>query len=207
MSEDGTSVGEQREGLCFNCRHFVPALDPNVQMGFVGSCAKAEFPFRLILEQAVIDCDYYEQAPQEQLALTRKEERAATRATVPEGKRVEFYYSSKDTPAETCPCDVQRALKLLEQVRQKGVECQAIDVTTLPSVLMPYHRSVTGPPARLRAVFGMKGALEEDFGRRVPALLIYEGDRYPGHVFPRMDRQQNRIIGVEEALEKLLEEA
>ncbi len=196
----------QREGLCFNCKHFVPAFDPNVQKGFIGSCAKVEFPFHLILERAVSECDYYEQAPQEQLALTRREERAAARAPVPAGRRVEFYYSSQDMPSETFPCDVQNALSLLEKVKEKGIAAEAIDVTTLPSVFIPYHRSVTGPSARLRAVFGMKGALEEDFGRRVPALLIYEGDRYPSQVFPRMDRQQNRIIGVEEALQKLLEE-
>jgi hypothetical protein len=52
-------------------------------------------------------------------------------------------------------------------------------------------------------VFGMKGALEEDFGRRVPALMVFEGGRYPAEVFPRMDRELNRVVGVEEALEKL----
>ena len=62
---------------------------------------------------------------------------------------------------------------------------------------------MTGPSAAKRAVFGMKGALEEDFGRRVPALMIFEGDRYPAEVFPRMDRELNRVVGVEEALEKL----
>ena len=50
----------------------------------------------------------------------------------------------------------------------------------------------------------MKGALEEEFGRRVPALLIFEGDRYPAEVFPRMDRDLNRVVGVEEALQHLL---
>jgi hypothetical protein len=166
-----------------------------------------EFPFRLILERAVTECDYYEQVLQEQLALTQREERAMEKAPIPAGKRVEFYYSGQDTPTETFPCDVQRALNLLEHVKQRDIEAKAIDVTTLSSVFIPYHRSVTGPSARLRAVFGMKGALVEDFGRRVPALLIYEGDRYPSQAFPRMDRQQNRMIGVEEALQKLLEEA
>lgn len=204
--KEGRDMQERIEGLCFTCKHFIPASDPHVQKAFVGSCAKAEFPFHLILERAVSECDFYEQASEEQIALTHKEERAAARAPMPTGKRIEFYYSSQDTPAETFPCDVQHALYLLEQVRRKGIEAEAIDVTTLQSVFIPYHRSVTGPSARLRAVFGMKGALEEDFGRRVPALLIYEGDRYPSQVFPRMDRQQNRIIGVEEALQKLLEE-
>jgi hypothetical protein len=66
-----------------------------------------------------------------------------------------------------------------------------------------YHKAVTGPSAAKRAVFGMKGALEDDFGRRVPALMVFEGDRYPSEVFPRMDRELNRIVGVEEALETL----
>ena len=33
--------------------------------------------------------------------------------------------------------------------------------------------------------------------------MVFQGDRYPAEVFPRMDRELNRVVGVEEALEKL----
>jgi hypothetical protein len=34
--------------------------------------------------------------------------------------------------------------------------------------------------------------------------MIFEGDRYPTEVFPRMDRELNRVLGVEEAIARLL---
>jgi len=53
----------------------------------------------------------------------------------------------------------------------------------------------------VRAVFGTKGALEEEFGRTVPAFFILQGeDRYPVEVYPRMG--ETGVIGVEEALQK-----
>jgi hypothetical protein len=33
--------------------------------------------------------------------------------------------------------------------------------------------------------------------------MVFEGDRYPSEVFPRMDRELNRVVGVEEALQTL----
>src|SRR2546425_800601 len=46
-------------------------------------------------------------------------------------------------------------------------------------------------------------ALVNDFGSNVPALLIFEGDRYPTLVYPRTDAQRG-LIRVEQALEELL---
>jgi hypothetical protein len=48
--------------------------------------------------------------------------------------------------------------------------------------------------------------LEEEFGKAVPALMIYakEGERYPEEVFPRSDKDLGRLVGVEEALQNLL---
>ncbi|MBI1841348.1 MAG: hypothetical protein HYR88_10935 [Verrucomicrobia bacterium] len=42
-----------------------------------------------------------------------------------------------------------------------------------------------------------------------PALLIFEkeGERYPVEVFPTSDRDLNRLVGVEEALQNLLSKA
>lgn len=121
--------------------------------------------------------------------------------------KVEFYYSSKDAPGAQFPCDTAKALALLKQLEQKGVTAKATDLAAhTGSIFMTYNAAVTGPSSAKRAVFGAKGGLEEDFGKTVPALLVFEkdGDRYPSEVFPRMDRDLNKLVGVVEAIEMLL---
>lgn len=123
--------------------------------------------------------------------------------------KVEFYYSSKQAPGPQFPCDNKKALDLCKQLQQKGVNVKVQDCGEQPAAFMTYNAAVTGPPSAKRAVFGAKGALEEDFGKTVPALLIFEkeGERYPVEVFPRSDRDLNRLVGVEEALQNLLSKA
>ena len=120
--------------------------------------------------------------------------------------KVEFYYSSKHPPGPQFRCDNQKALDLAKQLQQKGVSVQIQDTAEQAAPFRSYNAAVTGPPSAKRAVFGAKGALEEDFGRAVPALLIFdkEGDRYPTEVFPRTDRELDRLVGVEEALQNLV---
>ena len=120
--------------------------------------------------------------------------------------KVEFYYSNKHTSGPQFPCDNKKALDLCQQLQQKGVSVKTQDCGEQPAAFMTYNAAVTGPPSAQRAVFGAKGALEEDFGKTVPALLIFEkeGDRYPVEVFPRSDRDLNRLVGMEEALQNLL---
>jgi hypothetical protein len=120
--------------------------------------------------------------------------------------KVEFYYSSKHAPGAQFRCDNQKALDLAKQLQQKGVNVQIQDTAEQAAPFRTYNAAVTGPPSAKRAVFGAKGALEEDFGRTVPALLIFdkEGDRYPSEVFPRTDRELDRLVGVEEALQNLV---
>ncbi len=120
--------------------------------------------------------------------------------------KVDFYYSTKVTPGQQFFCDNVKAIELIEKCKAKGVNATAIDTEVNPPGFMKYNAAVTGPSASKRAVFGTKGALEEEFGKAVPALLIYakEGDRYPEDVFPRSDRDLNRLVGVEEALQNLL---
>ena len=120
--------------------------------------------------------------------------------------KVEFYYSSKVTSGQQFPCDNAKAIELCEKLKAKGVNAAAVDSEINPPGFMKYNAAVTGPSASKRAVFGTKGALEEEFGKAVPALLIYakEGDRYPEDVFPRTDKDLNRLVGVEEALQNLL---
>ncbi len=58
-------------------------------------------------------------------------------------------------------------------------------------------------------IYRAKGALEEDMGKAVPALLVFakDGDRYPEEVFPRSDKDLGRLVGVEEALQNLINKA
>lgn len=120
--------------------------------------------------------------------------------------KVEFYYSSKQEPAKQYYCDNKKALELCNQLQAKGVNVKVQDCGEQPAAFMTYNAAVTGPAASKRAVFGTKGALEEEFGKAVPALLLFdkETDRYPVEVYPRMDRELNRLIGCEEALQNLL---
>ena len=194
------------EVLCPSCQHFVPALDPNIAKAFLGACKKKEAPFLLILpKEGVSECDVYVKGARViQVSQTARAEAGAAAKAAPAEKRVVFFFSSAATPGEQFACDPKKALTLLDQLKARGVKCEVRDVAKQKDVFPDYHKAVTGPTAQKRPVFGAKGALEEDFGRRVPALLIFEGDRYPAEVFPRMDRELNRVLGVEEALERLL---
>ena len=191
------------EILCFSCTHFAPALDPNIAKAFIGGCKKWEAPFTLILKEGVTECAMYGKGARVHRRAAAAAAAGPAVAKAPGKKRVELYYSSRHRPADAFPVSTERALELLGQLRAKGVEAEAKDLAESRDVFPLYHKAVTGPSAARRAVFGMKGALEEDFGRRVPALMVFEGDRYPAEVFPRMDRELNRVVGVEEALEKL----
>jgi hypothetical protein len=191
------------EILCPSCAHFAPALDPNIAKAFIGGCKRWEAPFTLILKEGVTECALYQKSAvgRRTAVTTSAAGPAVAKASVK--KRVELYYSTKHRPGETFPFDQGRALELLQSLTGKGFEVEARDLGELRDIFPIYHKAVTGPSAAKRAVFGMKGALEEDFGRRVPALMVFEGDRYPAEVFPRMDRELNRVVGVEEALQKL----
>lgn len=190
--------------LCPSCQHFAPALDPNISKAFLGACKKKEAPFLLILpKEGVTECEVYTRTTRPVQVAAAAAAKTEVKAA-PAEKRVLLFYSSSHRSGEQFPCDPKKALSLLDQLKAKGVACEARDLTAAKDVFPDYHRAVTGPSAQKRPVFGAKGALEEDFGRRVPALLVFEGDRYPTEVFPRMDRELGRVLGVEEALERLL---
>jgi hypothetical protein len=191
------------EILCFSCRNFAPALDPNIARAFIGGCKRWEAPFTLILKEGVTECPLYEKGATVYRPAAATAATAATAAKAPVRRRVELYYSSRHRASDAFPFNSDRALELLRELPAKGFEAEAKDLAEARDVFPIYHRAVTGPSAAKRAVFGMKGALEDDFGRRVPALMVFEGERYPTEVFPRMDREVNRVVGVEEALQKL----
>jgi hypothetical protein len=192
------------ENLCLSCLHFAPALDPNIARAFLGACKKLEAPFTLILPpEGVSECPAHERSARVYRPEASARTQGPTGAQGPARRRVELYYSSRERASDAFPFDRDRALRLLAELRSQGIEAEAKDLGEARDVFPIYHKAVTGPSAAKRAVFGMKGALEEDFGRRVPALMVFEGDRYPAEVFPRMDRELNRVVGVEEALEQL----
>ncbi len=122
--------------------------------------------------------------------------------------KVKFYYSSNDKPGEQYPCNIQAALDKIRQLKARGIEAEAIDVAGTDDLFRPYHAALTGPPATVRAVFGMKGALEADFGRRTPALVVYgdSNNRYPTDAYPRQNQGRGGLVGVERALDDLLKE-
>jgi hypothetical protein len=119
--------------------------------------------------------------------------------------KVKFYYSSKDKPGEQYPCNNDAAVGKIKALKARGVDAEAIDVANVEDVFRFYHAALTGPPATVRAVFGMKGALEADFGRNAPALLIFGDpkDRYPTDAYPRQDQTRGGLVGCEKALDDL----
>jgi hypothetical protein len=119
--------------------------------------------------------------------------------------KVEFYYSSTDKPSDRFPVSIDGALKSLEELNQLGVKAEAIDVSKVDDVFRLYHKALVGPSAVKRAVFGMKGALQADFGRTCPALYVYEDaeDRYPTDAYPRSDREKG-LIGIDAALDEMI---
>jgi hypothetical protein len=199
------------ECLCVRCKHLRPALDPILQQAYLGKCMKREWPFTLAITlQGWMECEVFEDSgkvyvpPEVPLsALPYVKPAAAGAGAKKVSRRVEFYYSSTRKSGDTFPCDISRALELVKKSQAAGVDCEAIDVARIEDCFPIYHKSVTGPDATMRPVFGFKGALADDFGTTVPALLVFEGDRYPTLVFPRNDAKRG-LIHVEQALEDLL---
>ncbi len=119
--------------------------------------------------------------------------------------KVKFYYSSKDKPGAQYPCNIDTCLASVKTLKTLGVDVEAIDVAAVADVFRFYHAALTGPPATIRAVFGMKGALEADFGRATPAVLVFGDpkDRYPTDAYPRQDAARGGLVGCETALADL----
>jgi hypothetical protein len=195
-----------QDSLCVRCVHLLPALDPNIQKAFLGRCLKREWPFTLSIPlEGWKECEVFAASghiyvPPSAMPVTATAAPTAAKAV----RRLEFYYSRAEPPGDAFPCDVAVALALVRELQARGIDVRAIDVSGVKDRFPIYHRAVSGPVAEVRPVFGMKGALVEDFGGRVPALLIYAGDRYPVEVFPRMDKTLGRVMTVEEALQREL---
>ncbi len=195
------------KALCVRCTHMRPALDPNIQKAYLGKCVKREFPFTLAITlQGWTECNLFEDSGKAYVPPDPAVTAAVAAAATTKGKkRVEFYYSSKQKSGELFPCDNNKALELIKTLQSAGVDAKAIDVADIKDRFPIYHKSVSGPDATVRPVFGAKGALVDDFGTNVPALRVFEGDRYPTLAFPRSDAKRG-TIRVEQALDDLIAE-
>jgi len=191
--------------LCIRCKHLRPALDPNLQKAYLGQCLKREWPFTLsVTLEGWMECEVFEDSGKVYVPPDPAAAKVTAAAAAAKGpKRVEFYYSSAHKPGEAFPCDNTRALELIKRLQAQGSNAKAIDVAGMKDRFPIYHKAVSGPDASVRPVFGAKGALVDDFGTNVPAVLIFEGDRYPTLAYPRTDAQRG-LIRVEQALEELL---
>ncbi len=118
-------------------------------------------------------------------------------------ERVEFYYSSEDEPLPKFSVNLEEVFKLLDELAKRGVDAEAIDVSKVRDITSIYHRAISGN--KKPSVLYEDGLSFEDWGRKVPILLFYRhaNDRVPFDVFPRLEA--GKIVGVEEALKKLLE--
>jgi hypothetical protein len=196
------------ESLCLRCKNLLPALDANIQKAYLGKCLKREWPFTLTipLQNTWTECEVFENSGKTYVPPDPAAAKTAAAAGGAKGpKRYEFYYSTAQKPGETFPCDVGKALETVQKLQAKGIDAKAVDVATVNDRFPIYHKSVSGPDASVRPVFGFKGALVEDFGTTVPAVLVFEGDRYPVMAFPRNDAKRG-LIRCEQALEDALAE-
>jgi|GEM_PF-231462 len=194
------------EALCTHCKSFSPALDPVIQQAFLGKCFRWDWPFSFMLPlQGYKACAIFEESGQVYTPPSAAAVAAGPAAAAPKVRRYEFYYSREVKPGEQYPVDINTALGLVKSLQEKGVDIKAIEVKAKQDMFPVYHKAITGPDVAFRSVFGTKGALEPEFGRQAPALLVMEGtDRYPVEVYPRMDAKSSKLIGVEEALHNLL---
>ncbi|HEU5393889.1 MAG TPA: hypothetical protein VFV36_03725 [Candidatus Methylomirabilis sp.] len=50
------------QGVCHDCKHLNPALDPFIQQAYVGQCMKIEWPYALNIPKTGVptQCDYHE---------------------------------------------------------------------------------------------------------------------------------------------------
>ena len=192
---------------------FRPALDAYIRQAYDGYCTKIDWPFVRIIPKGWKPGKTLQDLMAAKAAgastVAKEAAAAGVAAAVAKAAKVEFYYSSKVEPARNFHCDNKKALELCGQLKSRGVTVVAQDCATHPVAFATYNAAVTGPSAAKRAVFGAKGALEEDMGKTVPAVLVYAkaDDRSPVEVFPRSDKDLGRLMGVEEALELLIKNA
>ena len=105
--------------------------------------------------------------------------------------RLVLYYAPDDVMpvSENEDFDPLKVSALLLQLKQEqGIDSEVIDVTRWSAADLERAYEAAVIPSvwnryRIRKVFGTNSSSASFFGRGVPALLVYEGER-PVHVFP-----------------------
>ena len=121
-------------------------------------------------------------------------------------EKVKFFYSTQDEVGETYPCENDKALEQLKELEGKGVEVEIVDTASGVDTFRDYHAACNSPAMDVRAIFGAKGGLEENFGKDVPALSgFYKADdKKPSEVFPRTDKVLAKMLLVNEAIDLII---
>lgn len=121
-------------------------------------------------------------------------------------EKVKFFYSTQDEVGETYPSDNDKALEQLKELEGKGVEVEIVDIASGMDVFRDYHAACNSPAMDVRAIFGAKGGLEENFGKDVPALSCFykADDKKPQEVFPRTDKVLAKMLLVNDAIDLII---
>lgn len=119
-------------------------------------------------------------------------------------KRLEFIYHSEKSDK----IYVQNVLVMLKEAKKIGIPYKLIDLRgkNKGEIFELYLKGI-GPCLRkkyqIRTVFGSHKHPATEFGTRVPALFVYEGqDFHPCDVFPHISK--GKEVGIEQGLEEIL---
>lgn len=118
--------------------------------------------------------------------------------------RLEFYYDKR----EGNQTRVKEILELLEKAKKRGIKCEIRDLNGVHQgdVFKIYEkawRPSIWKRYKLRTVFGSHRRPGIFFGKKEPALLVYEENSdYPMDVYPHDDH--GRISKIEEALREII---
>ncbi len=104
--------------------------------------------------------------------------------------------------------EISQVRNLLEQLEKLGVSCETIETSGMSQdrLLRLYLQAAMPAVYKkypIRQIFGSKRISGVNFGRGVPALVVYErDDQYPSDVYPHRARQ--KIVTIRAFLEDLL---
>jgi len=118
-------------------------------------------------------------------------------------ERIEFYYNSQiDTPW----CNLKTIQAKLKTLSEAGIPVTTVDTASMDERQLYEHYTIATYPSvrkqyRIRQIFGSQNKSGQYFGRKQPALLVYQADsNHPIDIYPH-DENGTRI-GIEDFLEE-----
>ncbi len=113
--------------------------------------------------------------------------------------KLEFYYHKEESNKE----EVAKILNILEKLKKKGVTYATTETSKLTEEERArlYIKAITPSVHRkykIRKVFGTNRQSGFLFGKKVPALLVYERGEFPTDIYPHI--AYSRIVRIEEFL-------